>query len=78
MGIEMDIGYPVKIAIGGLDTPMPQWMLNFFESLPVTADADLVNSELSKYRARYAREKYVLTITFDSEQDYAWFVIKWT
>ncbi len=54
-----------------------EWWMNFLLSLP--SDVKDIPLHLKKWGARidFDRHGYSDTITFDKEEDLAWFLLKW-
>lgn len=60
----------------------PIWYKNFVRSLPlkksIVAEYDQIRSELEKYNATLMTQGNYPSIWFHSEQDYTYFLLRWS
>lgn len=57
----------------------PAYFWNFLATIPNVWSADSVNQALKPYHAEYViRKNHGVVLEFDDEQDYTWFVLRWS
>lgn len=75
---------PYIVQLNWLYTNTPTWWLNFIHSLPLVKSNDVfwaqITEELVQYNGTLFMELigHAHAVCFDSEADYAWFVLRWS
>ena len=77
---------PYIVQMNWLYTNTPTWWLNFIHSLPLVKSNDVFWAQIAEELVKYNGTLFMeLTskigrpaVCFDSEADYAWFVLRWS
>lgn len=74
---------PYIVQLNWLYTNTPTWWLNFIHSLPLVKSADAYWNQIAQELVKYNGTLFMEVadrpaVWFDSEADYAWFVLRWS